>query len=520
MNEINSTDQAQYKLILRGLTHQDYPQIKRIMDRVYRDIGGAWEPNEYAALIDNFQEGQICIEDNGVVVAAALAILVNAEEFESRHTYEDVVDKGRMSGHDPDGNTLYGVDVFVDPDYRGLRLGRRLYDARKELCEKLNLKGIIFGGRIPGYAEYADLMSPSAYIQKVKANEIYDPVLSFQLSNDFHIKKVMKNYLPEDTRSDSYGVLMEWNNIYYEKRQKLFGGRKSFPRIGVVQWQMRLFADLEDFLYQAEFFVDAVAGYNSDLVLFPELLNAPLLKNFNQENPAEAMRSLTEYTEDIRTAFVNMAITYNINIVTGSMPRLKDDSLYNVSFLCRRDGTWDAQYKLHITPDEAQYWGLRGGDEIRIFDTDIGKIGILICYDVEFPELSRYLADKGMTLLLVPYLADTKNAYLRVRRCAQARAIENECYVAISGSVGNLPKVKNMDIQYSQSAIFTPSDFAFPHDAIAAEATPNTEMTLMVDLDLDLLKELRQQGSVRNLQSRRKELYEVIWKPSPSKSGN
>jgi len=513
MNEMNSTDQTQYKLILRGLTHQDYPQIKRIMDRVYKDIGGAWEPNEYAALIDNFQEGQICIEDNGVVVAAALAILVNAEEFESRHTYEDVVDKGRMSGHDPDGNALYGVDVFVDPDYRGLRLGRRLYDARKELCEKLNLKGIIFGGRIPGYAEYADLMSPSAYIQKVKANEIYDQVLSFQLSNDFHIKKVMKNYLPEDTRSDSYGVLMEWNNIYYEKRQKLFGGRKSFPRIGVVQWQMRLFADLEDFLYQAEFFVDAVAGYNSDLVLFPELLNAPLLKNFNQENPAEAMRSLTEYTEDIRTAFVNMAITYNINIVTGSMPQLKDDSLYNVSFLCRRDGTWDAQYKLHITPDEAQYWGLRGGDEIRIFDTDIGKIGILICYDVEFPELSRYLADKGMTLLLVPYLADTKNAYLRVRRCAQARAIENECYVAISGSVGNLPKVKNMDIQYSQSAIFTPSDFAFPHDAIAAEATPNTEMTLMVDLDLDLLKELRQQGSVRNLQSRRKELYEVIWKP-------
>jgi predicted amidohydrolase len=261
-----------------------------------------------------------------------------------------------------------------------------------------------------------------------------------------------------------------------------------------------------------EFFVDAVAGYNSDLVLFPELLNAPLLKNFNQENPAEAMRSLAEYTDEIRAAFVNMAISYNINIIAGSMPQIKENSLYNVSFLCRRDGTWDEQYKLHITPDEAQFWGLKGGDRLRIFDTDIGKIGVLICYDVEFPELSRHLADKGMTLLLVPYLTDTKNAYLRVRRCAQARAIENECYVAISGSVGNLPKVENMDIQYSQSAVFTPSDFAFPHDAIAAEATPNTEMTLMVDLDLDLLKELRQQGSVRNLQNRRKELYEIVWK--------
>jgi predicted amidohydrolase len=275
---------------------------------------------------------------------------------------------------------------------------------------------------------------------------------------------------------------------------------------------MRPFGALEDFMHQAEFFVDALAGYNSDLVLFPELFNVPLLKNFNQENPAEAMRSLSEYTEDIRAAFVNMAVTYNINIVTGSVPEFKEESLYNVSYLCRRDGTWDAQYKLHITPDEAHYWGLRGGNEIQVFDTDIGKIGILVCYDIEFPELSRYLVDRGMTLLLVPYWTDTKNAYLRVRRCAQARAVENECYVAITGSVGNLPKVENMDIQYSQSAIFTPSDFAFPHDAIAAEATPNTEMTLMVDLDLDLLKELRQKGSVRNLQSRRKDLYEVIWK--------
>lgn len=512
------TEKTDYKLVLRGLTQTDYPYIKRIMDRVYKEMGGAWQIHEYNNLIENFPEGQICIEDKGTVVAAALSVLVNAEDFERRHTYEDVVSGGKMSAHDPDGNALYGVDVFVDPEYRGLRLGRRLYDARKELCEKLNLKCIIFGGRIPGYAEHSDELTPSEYIRKVKANEIYDPVLSFQLSNDFHIKNIIKNYIPEDTQSEAYGVLMEWNNIYYEKRRKLFGGRKSYPRVGVVQWQMRPFNTLDDFLHQVEFFVDAVAGYNSDLVLFPELLNAPLLKNFNQENPAEAMRSLAEYTDAIQTAFINMAISYNINIVSGSMPKLHNGDLYNVSCLCRRDGTWDTQYKLHITPDEFQYWGLKGGDEIRIFNTDIGKVGILICYDVEFPELARYLVDQGMTILCVPYWTDTKNAYLRVRRCAQARAIENECYVAISGSVGNLPRIENMDIQYSQSAVFTPSDFAFPHDAIAAEATPNTEMTLMVDLDLDLLKELRQQGSVRNLQSRRKELYEIVWKTTPKKN--
>jgi predicted amidohydrolase len=106
-------------------------------------------------------------------------------------------------------------------------------------------------------------------------------------------------------------------------------------------------------------------------------------------------------------------------------------------------------------------------------------------------------------------LTDTQNAYTRVKHCAQARAIENECYVAIAGCVGNLPKVNNMDIQYAQSAVFTPSDFAFPSNGIKAEATPNTEMTLIVDVDLDLLKELHEHGSVRILKDRRTDLYDI-----------
>jgi predicted amidohydrolase len=223
------------------------------------------------------------------------------------------------------------------------------------------------------------------------------------------------------------------------------------------------------------------------------------------------MRSLADLTVELRDAMLEMAMKYNTNIVAGSLPVFEDDKLFNAAYLCRRDGTWDSQYKLHVTPDEAYYWGLQGGKKLKVFDTDIGKIGILVCFDVEFPELARTLTDRGIKILLVPYWTDTKNSYLRVRRCAQARAIENECYVAITGSVGNLPKVENMDIQYSQSAIFTPSDFAFPHDAVAAEATPNTEMTLLADLDLDLLKEIRKHGSVRNLESRRRDLYTIQW---------
>ena len=152
---------------------------------------------------------------------------------------------------------------------------------------------------------------------------------------------------------------------------------------------------------------------------------------------------------------------------------------------------------------------LSGGKLLQTFDTDCAKVGVLICYDVEFPELSRLMADQGMQILFVPFLTDTQNAYSRVRVCAQARAIENECFVVIAGCVGNLPRVHNMDIQYAQSGVFTPCDFAFPTDGKRAEATPNTEMILVSDVDLDLLNALHTYGSVRNLKDRRNDVYEV-----------
>ncbi|MEO7982457.1 MAG: nitrilase-related carbon-nitrogen hydrolase, partial [Bacteroidota bacterium] len=190
--------------------------------------------------------------------------------------------------------------------------------------------------------------------------------------------------------------------------------------------------------------------------------------------------------------------------------------LRNIAFLCHRNGKLDTYEKIHITPDEAGYWGMQGGKGIQTYQTDVGNIGILICYDVEFPELSRILAMQGMQILFVPFLTDTQNSYMRVRCCAQARAIENECYVAISGSVGNLPNVQNMDIQYSQSVVFTPCDYAFPFNGIKSEATPNAEMVLISDVDLSLLDELHSHGSVRNLKDRRSDIYELKYTPTLS----
>lgn len=494
---------------LRNLNIDDYQALKNAMIESYNWPGSYWDEHHLKKLLKIFPEGQIGISVNGEIVGCALSLIVSYEHFGDEHTYKDITGNYTFNTHTPKGDVLYGIDMFIRPEYRGMRLGRRLYDARKELCEDLNLRAIVFGGRIPNYHKYAHELTPKDYIQKVKHKEVYDPTLTFQLSNDFHIKKVLQGYLPDDSESKEYAVLLQWDNIYFTRFGDKISSYKPIVRLGLVQWQMRPYQSMNDLFEQVEYFVDAVSGYKADFALFPEFFNAPLMAKYNHLSEAEAIRKLAAYTEDARTRFTDLAISYNINIITGSMPMFKGDKLYNVGFLCRRNGTSESYEKLHITPDEAKFWGMVGGSKIQVYETDCGPIGILICYDVEFPEVSRLLVEQGMKILFVPFLTDTQNGYSRVRHCAQARAIENECYVAIAGAVGNLPRVHNMDIQFAQSAVFTPCDFSFPTNGIRAEATPNTEMILVSDLDLELLVELHTYGSVRNLQDRRTDLYDL-----------
>ncbi|WP_295211430.1 carbon-nitrogen hydrolase family protein [Chryseobacterium sp. sg2396] len=494
----------------RALTVADYPELVETMKRAYPQMSEyVWSRRSIEKLTTMFQKGQICITVDGKLAAVALSIIVNYDEFGDDHTYSDITGNYTFNTHISTGNVLYGIEVFVDPEFRELRLGRRLYDARKELCELLNLRSIILGGRIPNYHKHTDL-SPREYIRKVRDKEIYDPVLSFQLSNNFLPIKVLKGYLPEDESSRENAVLLQWNNIYYSKKTTTM--QDSIIRLGLVQWQMRHFKDIDAFYEQVEFFVNVMGDYKADFVLFPELFNTPLLAPFNKLSERDSMIELAKLTEEIRMKISDLAISYNVNIISGSMPVFENNDLYNVSYLLHRDGRVDEYRKVHITPNERKYYGMKGGNEIRVFDTDCGKIGLVICYDVEFPELPRILADQGMKILFVPYLTDTQNAYTRVRHCAAARAIENECYVAIAGCVGNLPGVNNMDIQFGQAAVFTPSDFAFPSNAVKGEATPNTEMTLIVDVDLNLLKDLHHHGSVQVMKDRRKDLYETYLK--------
>jgi len=495
---------------IQNLHTSHYKQLLEAMKAAYINwTGNYWSEVVIEKLIAKFPAGQFVILADGNVVGCALSIIVKYDDYGDNHTYKQITGNYTFSSHNEKGDVLYGIEVFIRPEYRGLRLGRRLYDARKELCEKLNLQAVVFGGRIPNYHTYAGELQCKEYIQKVKLKEIYDPVLSFQLSNDFHVKKVLRNYMPEDNDSQEFATLLQWDNVYYIPDYARTNRIRKNVRLGLVQWKMRLYNSLEELFQQAEYFIDSISNYKADFVVFPEYFNGPLLAEFNTMSESDAMRAVAQYTHEIRNKFSEFAVMYNVNIIAGSMPLYENNVLKNVGYVCHRNGKVEMYEKLHVTPDEEKFWGLKGGNTLQTFDTDSGKIGVLICYDVEFPELPRLLADEGMQILFVPYLTDTQNAYLRVRLCAQARAIENECFVAITGSVGNLPKIDNLDIQYSQSAVFTPSDFAFPSNAIKSEATPNTEMVLISDVDLKLLDELHAYGSVRNLKDRRTDFYEL-----------
>jgi predicted amidohydrolase len=232
----------------------------------------------------------------------------------------------------------------------------------------------------------------------------------------------------------------------------------------------------------------------------------------NEHIPRKAVQRVTEYTEEYIELFTDLAVKYNVNIIGGSHFVEEDEHIYNIAYLFRRDGTIEKQYKLHITPNERKWWGISAGEEVEVFDTDCGPIAIQICYDIEFPELARIATEKGAKIIFTPFCTEDRQGYLRVRYCAQSRAVENQIYTVIAGTVGNLPQVENMDIQYAQSAIFAPSDFEFARDGIVGECNPNIEMVVIGDVDLEILRRQRQSGTVRQLKDRRRDIYTVHYK--------
>ncbi|MDP1800725.1 MAG: GNAT family N-acetyltransferase [Bacteroidota bacterium] len=508
INEINNISK---KIKLRPINSKDYDAIVELQLKCFPGMK-PWNKAQFANIITIFPKGQLCISYEKKIIASCGSLIIDFSKYNETSSWNELTDNGNISNHTLEGDTLYGMEIMVDPEFRGMKLSRRLYDARKDLAKHYNLKRILIGGRLPNYFKHQKKLDINGYVENVIGKKIYDPVLTAQLANGFALKRILPDYLPNDKESAGYATLLEWTNFQYKnKTQQNIINYSPYVRVSAIQYQMRSIASFEDFAKQCEYFVDASSDYKSDFVVFPEMLTMQLLSFLKNKRPAQAVRELSNYTDQYIDMFLSLAIKYNINIIGGSHFCVENDSIYNVSYLFRRDGTYDRQYKIHITPYEKKWWGVKGGDKIQIFDTDKGKVAILICYDIEFPELARIAVSKGAKILFVPFNTDDRRAYLRVRYCAQARAVENQVYVVLTGCVGNLPEVDNLDIHFSQAAILTPSDVEFSREAIASEAVPNTETLIYQDLDLHLLQRNREMGNAQTWNDRKDGFYKLTY---------
>jgi predicted amidohydrolase/ribosomal protein S18 acetylase RimI-like enzyme len=501
----------EWKTVLRPLTIDDFDQLVAMQQACFPGMQ-PWQREQIESQLQHFPDGQLVIEIEGRLAASSSSLMLEFDANLEWHDWTKIADNGYIRNHDPRGDTLYGIEIMVHPDFRGMKLARRLYDGRKELCREKNLARIIIGGRIPGYHRHADEMTAREYADSVLARQIFDPVLTAQLSNGFALQGLIPNYFPTDSDSAGYATFLEWRNLDYVKGAKRrYLSVTELIRIAAVQYQMRTISGFDDFAQQSEFFIDTASEYKSDFVLFPELHTTQLLSCIPELRPGEAARRLSEFTPQYLDFYTEMAVKYNVNIIGGSQFVMEDDDLFNVSYLFRRDGTLGLQEKIHITPSERKWWGVNPGRKVNVFDTDCGRIAILICYDIEFPELVRIAAGKGAQIVFVPFNTDTRHGYLRVRNCAMARCVENHVYVAVAGCTGNLPFVENSDLHYAQSAIFTPADAEFARDAIAAESNANIETMVIHDVDVEQLRRHREAGSVQNWHDRRTDLYRVVY---------
>lgn len=278
-------------------------------------------------------------------------------------------------------------------------------------------------------------------------------------------------------------------------------------RVSAVQYHLHTIRSFEEFARQVEHYVKTAAEFEADFVLFPEFFTTQLMSIGHAPGQALTIQELPDFTDAYRSVFTKLARETGMHIIGGTHVVRRNDRLYNVAHLFYPDGRIAEQPKLHITPTEVNEWQMASGDSLQVFATDMGTIAILTCYDIEFPEIVRMAKAKGADVIFCPSCTDDHHGFYRVRYTSHARAVENQVYVVLTGTVGSLPTVDFMRANFGQAAVITPNDIPFPPRGILAEGEVNDDMVVTADLDLDLLYQVRDKGSVTTWRDRRIDLY-------------
>ncbi len=272
---------------------------------------------------------------------------------------------------------------------------------------------------------------------------------------------------------------------------------KDRLRVASLQYFIRPVESFEQFHDQVNSLVETASDYRCELVVFPEYFTTQLLTLDNVKRPIrEQVRSLARQAPRFVEMMAEVARQHQIYIVGGTIPVEEDGELYNDCYVFAPSGKYGVQGKMHMTRFEAEEWFISPRSSLNVFETAFGKMAVLICYDVEFPELARVAARAGADILVCPSCTDDRQGFLRVRYCAHARAIENQMYVIHSGTVGSLPMVPAVSLNYGQASILTPSDFAFSRDGILAEGITNMESMVIGELNMATIADSRSSGTV------------------------
>ncbi len=245
----------------------------------------------------------------------------------------------------------------------------------------------------------------------------------------------------------------------------------------------------------------------ADLLVLPEYACMEVAAGYPGAGNAEAeLASVTSVAAELLAGCRAAATTHDLWLLPGTLPWLRDGAVRNLAPLIAPDGRVARQEKSIMTRFEAERWGVRPGAAPRVFATPFGLIGIAICYDVEFPPLVRAQAEAGAWLILTPSCTDSWHGFNRVRLSAQARALENQCFVAVVPTIGSAPGLASVDENHGLAAVYGPVDRGFAEDGVVVAGAPDTPGLVFADLDQARLETVRADGAVRNFRD---------WPPPP-----
>jgi len=273
-------------------------------------------------------------------------------------------------------------------------------------------------------------------------------------------------------------------------------------KIASAQYDISFLGVWSAYRNKVERWVNEAAGRDARILLFPEYASMELASLFSKDVYASlslqlaAMQSvLDDYIDLYRT----LALKHQCYIQSGTFPvHMPDNEYRNRAYLFMPNGDVDFQDKLMMTRFENEQWLIKRGNELKCFDTEFGKIAINICYDSEFPLLARQQVEAGASLILVPSCTDTLAGYHRVRIGCQARALENQCYVVQSPTVGKAPWSEAIDVNIGAAGIYTPVDRGFPDDGILAMGELNAVQWVFAEISLEACEKVRADGQVFN----------------------